>query len=42
MFSFKAAAKAGFICDFYMTKYAAKAQQVLTSALGPLIQGLRR
>jgi len=42
MFSFKAAAKAGFVCDFYMTKYAAKAQQVMSSALAPLIQGLRR
>lgn len=42
MFSFKAASKAGFVCDFYMTKYAAKAQQVLSSALAPLIQGLRR
>ena len=42
MLAFKAANKAGYICDFYMTKYAAKAQQVLSSALGPLIQGLRR
>ena len=42
MLSLKAAAKAGFVTDFYMTKYAAKAQQVLSSALAPLIQGLRR
>ena len=42
MFSFKAASKAGFVYDFYMTKYQAKAQQVLSSALAPLIQGLRR
>ena len=42
MLALKAAAKAGFVTDFYMTKYAAKAQQVLSSALAPLIQGLRR
>jgi hypothetical protein len=42
MLSLKMGMKASFICDFYMTKYAAKAQQVLSSALGPLMQGLRR
>ena len=30
------------IADFYMTKYQSKAQQALSSALGPLITGLRR
>ena len=34
--------KASSIVDFYMTKYQSKAQQVLSSAMGPLTQGLRR
>ena len=34
--------KAAAICDFYMTKYQAKSQQLLSHALGPLLQGLRR
>ena len=34
--------RAAAICDFYMTKYHAKAQQVLSSALPSLIAGLRR
>ena len=38
----KAGMKAAYVCDFYMTKYRAKAQQILSSALGPLLQGLRR
>ena len=29
-------------CDFYLTKYQSKAQQVLSSALGPITSGLRR
>ena len=31
----KAGMKAAFVCDFYMTKYQSKAQQVLSAALGP-------
>ena len=42
MFAYKAGMKAGFVCDFYMTKYQSKAQQILSAALGPLVQGLRR
>jgi hypothetical protein len=42
MYAQKAGMKAAFICDFYMTKYQSKAQQILSSALGPLLQGLRR
>ena len=30
------------ICDFYMTKYLAKGQQVLASAITPVLQGLER
>ena len=38
----KAAFKAAFVCDFYITKYHAKAQQILSPALAPLIRGLQR
>ena len=34
--------KAAFVCDFYMTKYHAKAQQLLASALPWVTQGIRR
>ena len=34
--------RASHVCDFYMTKYQSKAQQVLASAVGPLVAGLRR
>ena len=34
--------KVAFVCDFYITKYHAKAQQILSPALGPLIRGLQR
>ena len=34
--------KAAFMCDVYMTKYHAKAQQVFSSALPWLMQGIRR
>ena len=30
------------VCDFYMTKYLAKGQQVLASAVSPVLLGLRR
>ena len=36
------ALKASSVADFYMTKYQSKAQQVLSSAMGPLTQGVRR
>ena len=39
---FDVANRAAHIADFYMTKYLAKPQQVLASALGPLIEGMRR
>ena len=39
---FVAAMRGAHIADFYMTKYAAKAQQALASALDPLTQGLLR
>jgi hypothetical protein len=42
MHATKAGMKAAFVCDFYMTKYHAKAQQILSPAIAPMLQGLRR
>lgn len=36
------AMRSAFVADFYMTKYLAKAQQMLGSALSPLVAGMRR
>ena len=40
--SYKVGIKANHICDFYMTKYHAKAQQTLCSALPWFNQAIRR
>jgi len=40
--SFAIAARASAVADFYATKYLAKPQQWLASALGPLISGYRK
>ena len=40
--SFAVAMRAAPLADFYMTKYQAKSQQALSSAIGPLVQGLQR
>ena len=40
--AYKIGMRAACICDFYMTKYHAKAQQVLSSALPAIVAGLRR
>ena len=34
--------RASYVADFYMTKYLAKAQQMLGTALNPLVAGMRR
>ena len=40
--SYAEGVRSSHICDFYMTKYLAKGQQVLASAVTPVIQGLQR
>ena len=40
--SYAEGVRSSYICDFYMTKYLAKGQQVLASAVTPVIQGLQR
>ena len=40
--SFAVAMRSSSVADFYATKYLAKPQQWLATALGPLISGFRR
>ena len=40
--SYAEGVRSSHICDFYMTKYLAKGQQVLASAVTPVLHGLQR
>eukprot|EP00438_Fugacium_kawagutii_P025227 Skav230240 [mRNA] locus=scaffold1818:78429:87690:+ [translate_table: standard] len=40
--SYAEGVRSSHICDFYMTKYLAKGQQVLASAVTPVLHGLKR
>ena len=39
---YEVALKASSVADYYMTKYQSKAQQVLSAAMGPITDGMRR